>query len=399
MGTVIYTLIALDPDVNSSDALNFAAAEPISALDKHGNDVTNGDAYKEFFSIDKDTGRVKVINPLVRDYAAVIRITVLVTDITAPTVQQGQGLLVITIGDVNDKPPAFLPPWTVENPVYYLELKEEQPVGTIVATYKAVDEDSDIAGYMILESEYFQINNGTGIVQIKKQIDYEKTKEVNFTVLAFDTGIPQLNTSAFVKVNIVNLNDNEPVFTLKQYNVSIDENSPNGTFVVAVRATDKDADEFGEIEYSLVGQNSEHFSIDSKTGYVTVANSSFLDHETVNQTVIEVVASDKAPGNLKRSVTVPVYIRIKDVNDNAPKFAEKVFDVTVLENIRLNPPMPLIQVNATDEDPGINGNIRYSIVSGNKDGEYEIIVFFINKDLKLFVKICSIIILGSVLTF
>lgn len=93
IGTVIHTLVALDPDVNSSEALNFAATEPITALDKHGNEVSATEAFKEFFSVDKDSGKVTVANHLQRDLAAVVRIPVLVTDITAPTVQQGQGLL------------------------------------------------------------------------------------------------------------------------------------------------------------------------------------------------------------------------------------------------------------------------------------------------------------------
>lgn len=97
VGTVVHTLVALDPDVNTSEALNFAATEPITALDKHGNEVLGTDIFKEFFSVDKDTGKVIVANPLQRDLAAIVRITVLVTDITAPTVQQGQGLLGITL--------------------------------------------------------------------------------------------------------------------------------------------------------------------------------------------------------------------------------------------------------------------------------------------------------------
>ena len=72
-------------------------------------------------------------------------------------------MLVITITDVNDTPPKFLPPWTSQNPYYHLELREEQPVGTVVATYTAQDEDSDISGYVISpESDYFEINFGTG---------------------------------------------------------------------------------------------------------------------------------------------------------------------------------------------------------------------------------------------
>ncbi|XP_028130157.2 cadherin-87A [Diabrotica virgifera virgifera] len=366
VGTVVYTLIALDPDVNSSDALNFAATEPITALDKHGQEVIGNENFKEFFSVDKFTGKVTVVKPLLRDLAAIIRITVLVSDITAPSIQQGQGLLIITIGDVNDSPPVFMPPWTKENPSYYLELKEEQPVGTIVATYKAIDEDSDIAGYLIQpESDYFQINNGTGIVQIKKKIDYEKLKILNFTIVAFDSGVPQLNATATVLVKVLNINDNDPIFTEKEYKAEIDENSPNGTFVVAVRAVDKDAESYGEVSYFLTGEHSMNFAIDNETGYITVANSNFLDHEVINETEIQVVAQDGAPSHVKRSVTVPVRIRIRDVNDNAPKFAHKEYNVTVMENVRLNPPLPLVQVNATDEDSGMNGNIHYSIVSGN----------------------------------
>ncbi|XP_066259350.1 cadherin-87A isoform X1 [Euwallacea similis] len=366
VGSVIHTLLALDPDVNTSEALNFAATEPITALDKHGNEVFGNDLYKEFFSVDKDSGRVFVANNLQRDLAALVRIPVLVTDITAPTVQQGQGLLVITIQDINDSPPNFVPPWTLDHPEYYLEIKEELPVDTIVATYKAFDEDSDIAGYAIdPESEYFRINQGTGIVQIKKRIDYEQTKSLNFTVWANDSGLPQLNVSALVRVKVINLNDHDPIFTEKTYNVSINENSPNGTILLRVRAVDKDAGEYGEVVYELTGEHNENFDIDSKSGEITVANSNFLDHEKITECVLQVVARDKAPANIRRSMSVPVYITINDLNDNPPKFSSQSYEADVMEDVRLNPPVPLIQLNATDMDSGINGNVHYDIISGN----------------------------------
>lgn len=97
VGTVIHTLVALDPDVNTSEALNFAATEPITAVDKYGNEVVHTDAFKDFFLVDKNSGKVYVANQLQRDIAAVVRITVLVTDITAPSVQQGQGKYPLSI--------------------------------------------------------------------------------------------------------------------------------------------------------------------------------------------------------------------------------------------------------------------------------------------------------------
>lgn len=68
-------------------------------------------------------------------------------------------------------------------------------------------------------------------------------------------------------------------------------------------------------------------------------------------------------------MSVPVYITINDLNDNAPKFTDQFYEVNVMEDVRLNPPVPLIQLNATDLDSGINGNVHYSITSGNDNGK------------------------------
>ncbi|XP_044756698.1 cadherin-87A [Coccinella septempunctata] len=368
IGTIVHNLTAKDPDVNSTDAFMFESIEPITALDKYGNQVLFNDVYREFFYVDKYSGQVKVKNILQRNVAATVRLTVRVTDVTASTLQQGEGLLIITIGDVNDSPPTFLPPWTVEHPVYHLELEEEQPTGTIVATYKATDEDSDISRYEIIPpNEYFTINNSTGVVSINKSIDYEHVQFIQFTIFAFDSGIPQLNASAMVLLQVKNLNDNSPQFETDIYNVTVEENAPKGTKILTVSASDLDKGEYGEVTYELVGEHSKYFEISPKEGVISVVESEFLDHETINNTVIEVVASDGAHGLLKRSVAVPVNINIKDVNDNSPVFNQTEYKVKIMENVRLNPPKPLIQVNATDRDSGFNGNIHYSIIDGNED--------------------------------
>lgn len=70
VGTSFYTLVALDPDIATSEALNYAATEPITAVDKDGNEVTNNDEFKDLFSIDR-TGKVTVTKKLDRDKFAV----------------------------------------------------------------------------------------------------------------------------------------------------------------------------------------------------------------------------------------------------------------------------------------------------------------------------------------
>lgn len=209
-----------------------------------------------------------------------------------------------------------------------------------------------------------------GILQIKEKIDYEKIKNLNFTIVAYDSGIPQLHASALVNVVVLNTNDNVPEFSVKIYNATVKENSPNDTHIITVKAVDLDADEYGLVSYSLTGQHSENFQISPKSGEIFVANPKFLDHELLNETVIQVVASDGAPGSLKHNVTVPVHISILDVNDNAPKFNQSYYNATISENTRFNPPVPILQVLAIDEDEGVNANVHYRILSGNLNGNF-----------------------------
>lgn len=70
VGTSFYTLVALDPDIATSEALNYAATEPITAVDKDGNEVSDSDEFKYLFSIDR-TGKVTVDQKLDRDKFAV----------------------------------------------------------------------------------------------------------------------------------------------------------------------------------------------------------------------------------------------------------------------------------------------------------------------------------------
>lgn len=359
----------MDPDVHSNEALNYAATEPITAVDKNGKQVEGTEAFKDFFSIDHATGQVTVSKPLERDVAAVVRITVLVTDITAPTIQQGKGTLTITIVDVNDFPPVFSPPWSPENPNYQLNLLEEQPIGSIVATYSAIDIDSNSVEYEIKpRSDHFEIDNATGIVRIKQRIDYEKQPRLNFSVIAYDSGVPQLSATANIEVVIENVNDMDPIFNQTSYEASVKENSPFGTHVITITATDDDDGDFGVVTYSLIGEHSTDFNIDPTTGEITVGNSGILDREAMKDLTIQVLASDGAPLTLKRTVSVPVHITILDVNDNPPIFDQHNYHASIVENLKLSPPAPILQVQAKDPDQDINGAVHYSILSGN-DGE------------------------------
>ncbi|KAL9694351.1 hypothetical protein quinque_013636 [Culex quinquefasciatus] len=371
VGTLVHTLVALDPDVASSESLDYAATEPITAVDKNGKEVTDSEDFKDMFTIDR-TGKVFVNRILQRDDFAVIRITVLVTDTTAPSVQQGEGLLIITIIDVNEEPPRFAPPWTPAEPRYRFQEMEEEPIGTILTTLQATDADSTVAEYRMTDNSYFEINNTTGVVRSKARIDYEQVTEVRFNVTVVDTGIPQLSSTAEIIVEVLNANDNDPAFEEPQYEMTVLENAPAGTVVGAVTARDADAGLFGQVTYTVVGDHSGSFAIDPDTGVITVRNSSALDREQEPEIGLTAIAADRAPERIRRSTTAPVTIRVLDENDNAPIFSQKIYHATVAENAALNPPAAILQVSAADPDEGAAGDVKYSIIRSDIENHFRL---------------------------
>lgn len=79
-----------------------------------------------------------------------------------------------------------------------------------------------------------------GIITTKARIDYESIKQIYVNAYVTDTGIPQMTSTAEIIVDIVNMNDNEPIFSLPVYRFTVAENSPKGTFIGKINAKDGD---------------------------------------------------------------------------------------------------------------------------------------------------------------
>lgn len=79
-----------------------------------------------------------------------------------------------------------------------------------------------------------------GSITTKTRIDYESIKQIYVNAYVTDTGIPQLTSTAEIIVDIVNANDNEPVFSLPEYRFTVPENSAKGTFIGKIDAKDGD---------------------------------------------------------------------------------------------------------------------------------------------------------------
>lgn len=79
-----------------------------------------------------------------------------------------------------------------------------------------------------------------GIITTKARIDYESIKQIYVNAYVTDTGIPQMTSTAEITIEIVNMNDIEPIFSLPEYRFTVAENSPKGTFIGKINAKDDD---------------------------------------------------------------------------------------------------------------------------------------------------------------
>lgn len=80
-------------------------------------------------------------------------------------------------------------------------------------------------------------------------------------VTATDNGIPALNSTVDVYVEILDYNDNSPHFTEKDYRFSVPENVSVGHEVYQINATDADVGPNANITFSIES-GGENFTID-----------------------------------------------------------------------------------------------------------------------------------------
>jgi hypothetical protein len=128
------------------------------------------------------------------------------------------------------------------------------------------------------DSTSFEIDSSNGRITTKSTLDYESKKTYQFDVQARDGGQSVQEGTSKVTVNVLDVNDNKPIFG-GPYGARVSEAASRGTNVITVKATDKDSGVRGEIRYSIVGGNiGGAFAVHDRTGVVTVYSN--LDRET-----------------------------------------------------------------------------------------------------------------------
>ncbi|XP_044801952.1 protocadherin-7 isoform X5 [Bubalus bubalis] len=303
--------------------------------------------------------------PLDYETTREFNVVIVAVDSGSPSLSSNNSLIV-KVGDTNDNPPVF------GQSVVEVYFPENNIPGERVATVLATDADSgknaEIA-YSLDSSVMgiFAIDPDSGDILVNTMLDREQTDRYEFKVNARDKGVPVLQGSTTVIVQVADKNDNDPKFMQDVFTFYVKENlqpnSPVGMVTVM------DADKGRNAEMSLyIEENSNIFSIENDTGTIYSTMSFDREHQTTYTFRVKAVDGGDPP----RSATATVSLFVMDENDNAPT-------VTLPRNISytLLPPSSNVRtvvatVLATDSDDGINADLNYSIVGGNPFKLFEI---------------------------
>nr|XP_060630156.1 protocadherin alpha-5-like isoform X3 [Anolis sagrei ordinatus] len=194
---------------------------------------------------------------------------------------------------------------------------------------------------------------------LNKPLDREEHPVHHLLLTATDGGQPQLTGAVQLVINVLDANDNPPLFNQSVYKVQLLENSLNGLLVIKLNATDLDDGTNKEITYissSFFPPNGkEIFILDQKTGEVHVKGK--LDFEEKNFYEMQIEAKDK--GNPPLSGHCKILIEILDLNDNAPEISVMSLLTPVPEDSSLGTVVALISIS--DRDTGVNGQVNSSL--------------------------------------
>uniref|UniRef100_A0AAR2K802 Cadherin domain-containing protein n=1 Tax=Pygocentrus nattereri TaxID=42514 RepID=A0AAR2K802_PYGNA len=210
----------------------------------------------------------------------------------------------------------------------------------------------------------FTINRNNGSLYVTSALDREAKDKYVLQAHAIAADGEDREDPVEIIVEVIDMNDNTPVFTQNPFLGTVPEASAIGFEFMTVTATDADDPntDNADIRYSILSQSPQEpvpamFTINPVTGVIRV-NTAGLDREKHPEYTLKVAAGDmQGEGRVGTGTAV---ITVTDSNDKAPQFentSNKVGAVVVK--------MP---VTDGDEPQSPAWTAKFRIINGNSGG-------------------------------
>ncbi|KAA0709749.1 Protocadherin gamma-A4 [Triplophysa tibetana] len=208
-----------------------------------------------------------------------------------------------------------------------------------------------------------------------KPLDREKHDHISLLLTAFDGGEPQMSGTMQIHISVLDANDNTPVCSQPVYKTSIAENSPKGTVLTTVSASDKDQGSNGRISFSIAStadKEAETFEIDADIGVVKLIGG--IDYEKNKYYQIDVHARDGGG----HTDSCKVIVDITDVNDNSPSINIISKSSQISEDSKSGTVIAILNIQDVDSNESgnvnchLNGEVPF-VIQSSSDGFYSLV--------------------------
>ena len=306
------------------------------------------------FSLNSTTGELTVNNSPDREITSSYSLTVEVSDGVNTS---GSQTVTVTISDQNDNAPVIT---TGQS----FAIAEGSATGTTLGTVAATDSDNgtSYSNWSITSGNIgnaFNINSSTGVIQVNGTLDRETLPSYTLTLLVSDG--TNISSAESIIISLTDLNDATPSVNSGQ-SFTIAENSPTGTSIGTIIASDADLGTTFSAWAITSGNTAGVFTLDANTGELSVNGS--LDRESTAAYTLGITVSD----GTNTSAVENINISITDLNDLAPIITSGQ-NFTISENLPTGSSAGTIL--ATDGDQSTTFS-NWTITSGNTGSPFSI---------------------------
>ncbi|KAL4822962.1 hypothetical protein H8958_015406 [Nasalis larvatus] len=211
--------------------------------------------------------------------------------------------------------------------------------------------------------DLLEVNLQNGILFVNSRIDREELcgRSVECSI-HLEVIVDRPLQVFHVDVEVKDINDNPPVFPVKEQKLFVSESRmPDSRFPLE-SASDADVGANSVLTYRLSSHDYFMLDVNSKNDenkLVELVLRKSLDREDSPAHNLFLTATDG--GKPELTGTVHLLVTVLDVNDNAPTFEQPEYEVRIFENAGNE--TTVIRLNPSDRDEGANGAISYSFNS------------------------------------
>ena len=357
VGSPITRISAYDADSGIYGAVNFAMIKSFGS---------------ELFSIDSNTGLIKLSSSLTGKTHDSYNLSIVVSDGGEPSLRTKAYVNIVVIQRTGG-----LKVIGSQSGILQYVVHENRPAGEKIAELGGGEipaSKRNNYAFSIIDGTdvtMFNVTDTFGWLKTTASLDSEKVPYYWLTILIVNKQSKQFHSIMQILIKVEDDNDNAPIFYPPVYESKIPENTNAGEFVIAVSASDADSGQNGNITYAIIEGNEQgHFEIDATTGIITTTDIQ-LDFEIHRIIRLQVSATDGGKHRKTNEASVTIYVQ--DENDNYPKLHR---DLTIQYSTSGGNNLPantlLGQIFAHDKDDGKNGALTFRIKSGNTAGKLRI---------------------------